>query len=78
MEKNTWKTIAIISMSLFVILLFLNIWAVNYTLQEDEKYNECLYNVCSDYSDGYYEDGVCSCFSYDNNNELIMGIERYI
>ena len=65
MEKNTWRTIAIIFICLFSVLLLFNIWAVNNYLEEENNTNECYYDVCSGYIDAWYSNNICFCYETD-------------
>ena len=66
---NKWKVTAIIFIVLFSILLVFNIWAVVYTFSEEEAYNDCYYNVCGVSYDAWYENGICTCYGYDELGE---------
>ena len=75
---NKWKTIAIIFIVLFSLLLIFNIWSVNLVLNEEEQTNICYYDVCENYPEAWYEDGVCTCYNYDDNYELEVTKTKYI
>ena len=70
MEKKAWKTIAIIFMIIAVVETAYLIWAVTLYTVEENRANECYYNVCSDYVDAWYENKVCYCYDYDLMGDL--------
>ena len=67
--KNKWKTIAIIFIILFGLLMIYNIWAINYYFAEEDKTTECYYDICEEYYDAYYVDDVCYCYDEEYNLE---------
>lgn len=67
-----WRTIAIIFIILFGVLLFFNIWAINYYSAEEKRTDECYYDFCSEYPDADYIDGVCFCYENDIMGGLIV------
>jgi hypothetical protein len=71
MEKQGWKTIAIIFICLFTVETFYIGWAVNFVIEEEQKINECYYDICEQYEEADFADNVCSCYSYDLNNDLV-------
>ena len=77
-KEKTWKALAIIFMILFGLLLIYNVWSVWYVITEENKINECHYDICESYSDALYEDNICSCFDYDVMGNLIIVKEKYV
>ena len=78
MENTTWKILAIIFIVLFVIENLFFIFMVNIVLNDEEKVNECYYNICGEYPEADYEDKVCSCYDYDNLGNLIIAKTEYL
>ncbi len=63
--KINWKTIAVIFIVLFVLENTL-IGLVMYSVEvKDRKTMKCYYDICEDYPDAEYLDGVCFCYDYD-------------
>ena len=73
-----WKTIAIIFIILFGLLLTYNIWSVNYYNNEVEKTNICFYDICADYIQASYEEDICSCYEIDMVGEYIIAKTEYM
>jgi len=48
------------------------IWGTIILAQEDKDTKECYYNICSDYADADFIDGVCGCYNYDVLGNLIL------
>ncbi len=72
MEKNKWKPIAIIFIILFVVEnLFLLMGYVSLSIEED-KINECYYDICGEYPDADYSSDVCYCYDYDILDQLMI------
>jgi len=65
-----WKTIAIIFIILFIVETVFFGWAMYIGQQEINKENDCIYNVCADYSSYIYDgyNSLCSCY---DNGELL-------
>lgn len=72
MEKQGWKAVAIVFFCLFIIETFGMVWFFDMAYEEIEKEGKCLYDICEEYPQAYYELDVCSCYGYDENNELIL------
>ena len=71
MEKNGWKTLAIIFMILFIIeTLFvgLGVYLVN---EEERQTNLCYYEVCDEYPEALFDEGICTCYEYDLMGEFV-------
>ena len=60
-----WKTIAIIFICLFVAETLFIGWGIHLANREEKMTMECLYDICEDYDDAYYEDKLCTCYNYD-------------
>ncbi len=70
MEKNGWKILAIVFIALFVLETGYLAWSVSYVLSEQDKTNECYYDICGEYDDAFYEASVCYCYNADMLGEL--------
>jgi len=73
-----WKIIAIIFMILFLIETSLVIWSFWYASRENERAYECLYDICSDNYDAWYEDEVCTCYDLDMFGEYVVSKTKYM
>jgi len=78
MKPGIWKVLAIVFIILFVVESLFVIWMIYYSLKEDERTNECLYNICDEYPYAEYLDGVCYCYDYDVFGELYLDKTKYI
>lgn len=62
---NGWKVVAIIFIVLFSLETLM--WVYSFYMYEKElketKY--CYYDVCADYPEASYEEGICWCYDYD-------------
>lgn len=76
--KMEWKTIAIIFMILFITETAYIGWAFWYVLEEEDKTNICLYDICSENTDAYYESNVCYCYDYSLLGELEIVKTEYM
>ena len=67
---NGWKATAIIFIILFVLSIGVMFWAYNLAVEDIDKENDCIYNVCeeSEYYIYHEFEGVCEC--YDKDYEL--------
>lgn len=63
-KETNWKIIAIIFIILFILENALFIWAYTSQVKEDNKKLECN-DICSEYTDAFYENGLCYCYDYD-------------
>ncbi len=70
MKPETWKTLAIIFMILFVIETLLLSWAFWYAGVEEQREIDCVYDICGEYPYGEYLGGVCGCYDRDILGEL--------
>ncbi len=80
MEKqkiNGWKVTAIIFICLFAGLLILNIWAVASVINDEEETNQCYYNVCSEYIEATYDEGICRCYNINSTGEYELVKTEY-
>jgi len=69
-EKNHWKTIAIIFIILFILETILFIWLLSVGTSMVNKEAECSINICGEIGDAvsyYYDDyeQICSCLDAD-------------
>ena len=77
MNKDTWKGIAIVFIILFIIQTSLWIWATNLVLNDLEKEEQCIINVCGynyateqwmDKYDGYsFDEDISTCYCYEED-----------
>ena len=72
-----WKIIAIIFIALFVAETLFFCWGYYMVSKDEKNTNDCLYNFCAEYPDGYYESGLCECYDYDLLGNLIVAKTRY-
>lgn len=78
MDKKGWKATAIAFIILFLLLLAFNIYATNKVIQEEEKMNECFYDVCEEYVDAWYEEKICYCYEYGLLGDLQIAKTKYM
>lgn len=71
MKSTTWKVLAIIFFSLFMIETIFWLWMVKITINEENKILDCYYEICGDYPDASYENKICTCYDYDVIGDLI-------
>ncbi len=76
--KINWKVVAIIFLALFLVENFYLGWALWSVGVEDDKINECYYDICSDYPDAEYLEDVCFCYDYDVLGELRVVETEYM
>ena len=67
----TWKNIAIVFIILFVLETGMIVWGIITVRAEEKNINECYYNICNNYEEAYYDDGVCHCYEYDVLGNLV-------
>ncbi len=65
MEKNGWKTLAIVFMVLFFTFVAFGVYAIIDENNKYDKMNTCYYEICGEYPEAGYENNVCSCYDYD-------------
>lgn len=70
MKHTTWKTLAIIFGILFILETCFIIFSVKISIDEENKTHECYYDVCEEYPDAWYDDGICYCYDYDSEGNL--------
>lgn len=78
MRKINWKIVAIIFIVLFVVETLFWIWSTAIYNSELDKNNECLYDICGDYVDAWYEEDICTCYEYDMTGDLIVAKNKYM
>ena len=71
-----WKLIAVI----FIVIAILESILICYSLisysNQIKETNECFWDICGDYPDAQYDNGICSCIDYDMfGNEIISHTE---
>ena len=67
-----WKIIAVIFIVLFIVETSFVAWSIITVEIEEKKNKECLYDICSEYPEAIYQDGVCYCYTYDMYGELLL------
>lgn len=77
-KNNTWKTLAIIFIILFVLETAFIIWMISIGLKEINIESECIVNICgSDEYDAYYYDTyeeICYCYKdHEVTHQEFMG-----
>ena len=72
MKPETWKTIAIVFILLFVLETAYLGWSIISYNSEVNNYNECLYGICGEYPDAYYAEGICGCYDYGITGDLVL------
>ena len=78
MEKQGWKNIAIVFIILFSLLVLFYVWVYWSVGIEDDKINECFYDICSESIDAEYLANVCSCYDYDVLGNVIVAKTEYM
>ena len=66
---NKWKVTAIIFIVYSVLLTATIAWGISIVNEEEAATNECYYNTCEEYYDGYWEAGVCTCYNLNEYGE---------
>jgi len=77
-KTNNWKTIAIIFIILFTLETLMIIWGTVLIQEEEEKTEECYYNICEDYPEAYFEEDYCYCYDYDQTGKLVVAESEYM
>lgn len=67
MEKQGWKTVAIIFIILFIIETIFLIYAYNIGTRTIKNEQKCAYNVCADYSSYFYSNYDQMCYCYEEH-----------
>ncbi len=75
--ENKWKATAIIFICLFVGLLALNVYGYVLIVDEEDATYDCYYNICSDFPDADYYEGLCTCYSLNEYNEYEVALTIY-
>lgn len=78
MEKQGWKTTAIIFIVLFALETSFFIWAISSYMMELDKTNECYYDICSEYPQALMEDNVCYCYDLSSSGEFVVSKTKFI
>jgi len=73
-----WKIIGIVFMILFILETAYIVWAFWYVGREEQRTNECFYEICEDYPDAWYEDNLCTCYEYDMFGEYVVAKTKYM
>jgi len=80
MEKQGWKTMALIFIFIFILEnIFLVIGYIQIT-DEENKTMECYYEVCEDYIEAEYDpySKLCSCYVTDVLGYLVVNKSRWL
>ena len=62
MKPKTWKILAIVFMSLFILETAWMCWGYYIYYDELDKTNICYYDICENYPQAYYMENVCECY----------------
>jgi len=73
-----WKTIAIIFIILFTLETAIVLWGVIENNHQTKNMNTCYYDFCSNYSDAYYVNDVCTCYDYDVMGNEVVAKTKYM
>jgi len=74
-----WKALAIVLIAIQIIQICFVVWSVQSINHEEEQMNECYYNVCKDYPQADIQEGVCSCYYFDEvSGEYELSETAYI
>jgi len=74
---NKWRTTAIVFICLFVAIISFNIWAYTLIVDEEAEANNCYYNICEEYIDAWYEEGLCTCYNIDEQGVYEIAKTEY-
>lgn len=72
MEKQGWRTTAIVALVVLGLLVSYNIYSVAVYYDELEKSNICYYNICEEHPEAWYSEDVCTCYDYDTLGNLVV------
>ena len=78
MEKTIWKTLAIISWVLFILLIVFICWGMYLNAQDEDKINECYYGICGNHADAEFINDICYCYEYDILGYLVINKTEYM
>jgi hypothetical protein len=59
---TNWKIVAVVFIVLFVLETAYIVWAVSIYQQEQKNTAICYYDICEEYPDAAYGNGVCRCY----------------
>ena len=75
--SDTWKTIAIIFMILFILETAFLVWGIVLVKVEENQITSCYYEICKDYEDAQLLNGACICYEFDYNlNDYVVAKEE--
>lgn len=63
--KIDWKTLAIIFAVAFILENAFFFWSYYITEKQYDDELTCSYEVCAEYPQSLFEDGLCTCYSLD-------------
>ena len=65
--SKIWRTMAIIFIVIFIVILFFLLWAYVYEINNKEDTYHCYYTICEDTPDAFYDpiEKLCTCYDYD-------------
>jgi len=67
---NVYKILFIVLLVIFIIENIFWGFAIYMAIDDEKKTQECYYDICEDYPQAFYEDGLCSCYDWDLMGEL--------
>ena len=70
--KINWKVIAITETIILVLLISLIIWGYSLNAKEEKMIKLCYYEICSEYIQADYLDGVCTCYDTDMLGDFVV------
>ena len=80
MEKQGYKTLALVFILLFILENILFIVAYLQVVDEEDKTMICYHEICQDYYDAEYDptNEVCYCYTTDVLGYLVVNKTRYM
>ena len=72
MNKEGWRTLAIIFMVIFVLQTAFFVWGFILVAEEEKNINECYFDICQNYIEAMYDNGVCYCYDIDVLGNYIL------
>ena len=70
---TNWKLIAIIFITLFTIENMFMMYGFYLIEKDDDNSKICFWEICEDYVDADYIDGVCKCYEENMFGSLVIG-----
>ena len=66
LATNGWKVTAIIFIVLFSLQVLVTILGLVLIQIEEDKIDECYYDICEGYADALFYEDVCYCYNTDD------------